>query len=63
MLHVPVVQAMTGDVCELLGLTEVVDKEGLDGGGGSVLKGASRLGVSSSENYRPRRVLDRPQRY
>lgn len=62
MLHVLVVQAMTGDGCELLGWTEAADKEGLDGGGGSILKGASRLGASSLENCRRRRVLDLAQR-
>jgi len=34
MLRVLVVQAMTDDGCELLGLMEAVDKEGLDGDGG-----------------------------
>jgi hypothetical protein len=62
MLRVLVVQVMTGDGCELLDLTGVADKEGLDGGGGSILKGASRLGASSLENCRPKRELDPGQR-
>lgn len=51
------------DENELLNLIEVVDKEGLDGGDGLVLKGELRLGTSLLETCRPMRVPDREQCY